>query len=153
MNVGYCTLKSAANGHGVFAFEINPANILRVCESIRWNGVVDGPLSGPLAPVQILRNGVSDTDGVILKVHIPNNPGEAFVEPAHSDDVRRADLTTSANVTYTSSVTLDRFAQDRGWFDRDDIYISVLKVRERAKKNQTSPFFASEIFFVTAVLF
>lgn len=124
-NIGYYTLLSASLGHDVLAFEINPANILRICESLTMNGWRSPQVS-------TFQNGVSDTHGSPLQVLVPKNPGQAFMNQI--DDIRglhriQNTNTTSSHHAFTTTVTLDQFARDHGWFSQAPFSISILKVR------------------------
>ena len=106
-NIGVYTLLSATLGRQVLSFEINPANLMRLCESLSLNGLKER--------VTIMQRGVSDVDDVELEVVVPNNPGEAKMEQG-SGGVR------------TKTITLDTLAQRRGWLENKDLEIALLKI-------------------------
>ena len=105
-NIGYYTLLSAALGHAVVSFEPNPANILRICDSLRLNDYRDH--------VHVFQNAVSDETGE-MRLFVPHNPGAATIKKM--DEKIEADADHQA---ITKVVTLDTFAQEQGWFDRKD---------------------------------
>lgn len=111
-NIGYYTLLSAAWKHHVVTFEINPANLLRICESLRYNEF--------LGQVKLHRKGVSDTSGQQLQIEVPTNPGAVGLIGA--SDVAAAEggksQQTTAKTFSVSTITLDDFAQQHGWFDQ-----------------------------------
>lgn len=118
-NIGYYTLLSAALGHSVVSFEPNPANILRLCDSLRLNDWSEG--------VSIFQNAVSDQEGE-MQLFIPKNPGAATIRGM--DEKLEADADHQA---ITKVVTLDTFAQEQGWFNRKDFIISLLKIDVEGK--------------------
>lgn len=128
-NIGYFSLLTAAHGHRVVSFEINPANIVRFCESASLNRFTDR--------IHIVQRGVSAVAGKPLLVYVPKNPGEAqMVEPGQTHvkspvtggmvDIRKD--TNKGNLADTVTVTLDQFAQDHGWFDTPGFSIPILKM-------------------------
>lgn len=116
-NIGIYTLLSATLGYPVIAFEINPANLIRLCESLQLNNHV--------SRVTIFQNGVSDTDGTPLQVLVPKNPGQAFmIEMSDTSGLEKLRLSAqeglgmandSSTVTthhaFTTTVTLDAFVK------------------------------------------
>ena len=126
-NVGYYTLLSASLGHHVIGFEINPANLLRLCESLRLNDWNDA------GRVAIFQRGVSNVHGAALQVMVPKNPGQAFMR-----EIEQSEMTneTSTHQAFTTTVTLDAFAQERGWFDKPDLSIAILKLDVEGKEPQ-----------------
>lgn len=128
MNIGYYTLLSATLGHSVIGFEINPANLMRVCESIslnmdQWHATTtttsssndendNGDKNHNLgkSPVTFFQRGVSNLDDQTLHLVVPKNPGEATLEQTPS--TAAADV--AASVT---TITLDTFAKEQGWLD------------------------------------
>lgn len=123
-NIGYYTLLSLALGHNVIGFEINPANLLRLCESLRLNGWKNAA---------IFQRGVSNTDGTRLQVLVPKNPGQAFMKEL---DAANDTPNISAHHAFTTTVTLDTFASERGWFDKANLTISILKLDVEGKEPQ-----------------
>lgn len=118
-NIGYYTLLSAALGHNVVSFEPNPANILRLCDSLRLNDYDH---------VNIFQNAVSDQEGE-MTLFVPKNPGQAFLKGL--DEKVDADKDHQAK---TKVVTLDAFAHEQGWFDRkNDSVITLLKIDVEGK--------------------
>lgn len=103
-NVGVYTLLSASLGHSVASFEINPANLIRLCESLWLNGWADN------GRVRLFQRGVSSRSGTQLKLVVPLNPGQAHMVPLEqsvSDD--------SNTVVTVNTITLDDLAQSQGW--------------------------------------
>jgi FkbM family methyltransferase len=123
-NIGYYTLLSVALGHDVISFEPNPANILRLCDSLRLNDWSSD------AHVHIFQNAVSDTEGE-MNLFVPKNPGAATLKGL--DEHLDADQDHQAK---TQVVTLDTFAQEQGWFDRKDFTIALLKIDVEGKDPQ-----------------
>lgn len=117
-NIGYYTLLSAAWKHHVVTFEINPANLLRLCESLRYNDF--------LGRVKLHRQGVSDVSGQQLEIKVPINPGATSLVGRRSS-AKNGDIPTNSNTTQTTTatarafsvatITLDDFAQQHGWFE------------------------------------
>jgi FkbM family methyltransferase len=126
-NVGFYTLLSASLGHHVIGFEINPANLLRICESLRLNDWNDA------GRVAIFQRGVSNVHGAALQVMVPKNPGQAFMREIEQADISNE---TSTHHAFTTTVTLDAFAQERGWFEKPDLSIAVLKLDVEGKEPQ-----------------
>ncbi len=126
-NIGFYTLLSAAWKHAVLTFEINPANLVRICESLHLNNNNEhgfSELSHSMA-VRIHQQGVSDITGKELRVVVPRNPGQTKLDGSrHRKDLGAA----SERVFSTRTVTLDDFATQRGWFDRTDTIFSLLKI-------------------------
>lgn len=124
-NIGYYTLLSAALGHDVVLFEPNPANILRLCDSLRLN---DWSQSN----IYIFQNAVSDQEGD-MTLFVPKNPGQAFLKGL--DEKVDVDKDHQAK---TQVVTLDSFAQEQGWFNRrtNDFSITLLKIDVEGKDPQ-----------------
>jgi FkbM family methyltransferase len=127
-NIGFYTLLSAAWQHAVLTFEINPSNIIRICESLHLNelnehGFSDLPHS---MTVRIHQQGVSDASGNTIRVEVPRNPGETSLDKSL---LRGGDSGgTSERVFSTTTVTLDDFAAERGWLDRSDTTFSLVKI-------------------------
>lgn len=124
-NIGYYTLLSSALGHNVISFEPNPANILRLCDSLRLNDWSHND-------VYIFQNAVSDVHGEEMKLIAPKNPGQAFLKPIDEDGNVQIDEHTAK----TKVVSLDKFAEEQGWFDRNDFEIVLLKVDVEGKEPQ-----------------
>lgn len=126
-NIGYYTLLSAAWNHSVITFEVNPANVIRLCESIRFNRFTE--------KIRIHRTGVSNTSGQLLEIEVGTNPGQVGIDddPSHQlvkDDPKKAAPHAKAE-THKFMVTtmmFDDFVHERGWYDRDDINISLWKL-------------------------
>jgi FkbM family methyltransferase len=93
------------------AFEPNLKNNLRFCESVIMNGwehehMVAGPKKS--ANIHIWPVGLSDTTGTKEFYEWNGNPGAGhFDHPGH----------TRTDGTELPVTTLDRFAQEQGWFD------------------------------------
>lgn len=118
-NIGYYTLLSAALGHTVISFEPNPANIMRICDSLRLNDYRD--------KVHVFQNAVSDQPGE-MRLFVPRNPGAATIKNMNEKIEADAD-----HQAITKVVTLDMFAREQGWFDRKDFAISLLKIDVEGK--------------------
>ena len=81
------SLLSAAHGYDVVSFEINPANLIRVCESMHWNQLYSH--DHLFGRIHLFRNGVSSVHGTPVQVVVPKrNPGEAKVLPFENDVVK-----------------------------------------------------------------
>jgi FkbM family methyltransferase len=126
-NVGYYTLLSASLGHHVIGFEINPSNLLRICESLRLNDWNDA------GRVAIFQRGVSNVHGAALQVMVPKNPGQAFMREIEQSETTNK---TSTHQALTMTLTLDAFAQERGWFDKPELSIAILKLDVEGKEPQ-----------------
>lgn len=127
-NIGYYTLLSLALGHNLISFEPNPGNILRLCDSLRLNDWTQND-------VHIFQHAVSNEHGAEMMLHAPRNPGQAFLKPLDSDGAK--DVDTNEHQAKTTLVSLDKFAQEQGWFDRNnDFEITLLKVDVEGKEPQ-----------------
>jgi len=122
-NIGYYTLLSAALGHDVVSFEPNPANLLRLCDSLSLNYWSHDN-------IHLFQHAVSDAEGE-MTLFVPKNPGQAFLKGL--DEKVDADKDHQAK---TKVVTLDSFAQEQGWFDRHDFTIILLKIDVEGKDPQ-----------------
>lgn len=123
MNIGYYTLLSAALGvDRVVAFEINPTNVVRVCESLRLNDWEE--------QVTILRRGVSDQDDLQLFFHVPrSNPGEAAL--ITKDTKKKVAAPNPKDPSVVTTITLDTLARENHWLSpnaRQTISIPILKI-------------------------
>ena len=115
-NIGYFTLltKSLGQHNKVVSFEVNPLNILRLCESLDLNQWQ--------SDVAIFHNGVFNKHGEKLMIDIPaENPGKASL-------MTHTTKRNKGSGTYTTTVTLDQFAQERNWFVDRDLKIAILKI-------------------------
>jgi hypothetical protein len=142
------SLLSAAHQHAVMSFEINPSNLIRICESIHWNQQYYGEDFGS---IQLFRNGVSAQHNVPVQVVVPKrNPGEAKVLPmteksqAHWNNTtvnmkgdvssrtsaeQQVELHATQYHSFATTVTLDALAQEHAWFENDaQIAIAILKM-------------------------
>jgi hypothetical protein len=129
-NVGYYSLLSAARQHAVVSFEINPSNLIRLCESIHWNQqyhLPETPLQHPsgkdinqitsLFPIRLFRNGVSNLHNETVQVVVPHhNPGEAQVKPIMEQPKHHHHEAATLYHSVATTVTLDAFAREHGWF-------------------------------------
>jgi len=123
-NIGYYTLLSASLGHKVISFEPNPANIMRLCDSIRLN---NNFMVNNISPeIHIFQNAVSNVHGEEMMLLAPNNPGAAFLEPIEGGG--KADKIPDSHKAKTIVVALDRVAEEQGWFQRPDFKIKLLKI-------------------------
>lgn len=120
-NIGYYTLLSAALGHDVISFEPNPANIVRICDSLRLN-------DWSHRNIHLFQCAVSDEEGE-MNLFIPKNPGAAVLK----DLDYNLDHADKEHQAKTKVITLDSFAQEQGWFDRSDITIEILKIDVEGK--------------------
>ncbi|KAG7369618.1 FkbM family methyltransferase [Nitzschia inconspicua] len=154
-NIGYYSLLSAARQHAVVAFEINPSNLIRLCDSIELNTHFhsDNKDKDPTAffgPIRMFRNGVSSQHNQTLHYAVPkHNPGEASIQVLSEENKNhRLQLESFANGTstndpsFTTTITLDQFASDHGWLtsipttrnknddtsNTKDIDIAILKI-------------------------
>jgi FkbM family methyltransferase len=123
-NIGYYTLLSASLGHKVISFEPNPANVLRLCDSLRLNGFVETP------EIHIFQNAVSDVHGEEMMLHSPRNPGQAYLRPLVEAEE------TDAHKAKTMVVMLDKVAEQQGWFERPGFQIKLMKVDVEGKEPQ-----------------
>ena len=144
-NIGYYSLLSASYNHNVISFEINPTNIIRICESIYWNqnyyhnaneeennnnnNNSTRPLS-KFGPIHIFRHGVSNKHNDTVEVIVPKrNPGEAMIRPIGKNENRIKNTTKTGENSndggdhhatlyhsFVTTVTLDEFAKEQGWF-------------------------------------
>lgn len=123
-NIGFYTLLSATMGYPVVSFEINPANLVRLCESLRLN---------KHPSVSIFQRGVSNVDGTPLQVLVPKNPGQAFMreidDPKGLEKLKIKTNDTSTHHAFTTTITLDAFGQNLGWLPKKD---------KKMKKNAAS---------------
>jgi FkbM family methyltransferase len=97
----------------IAGFEINPANLARMCESLRINDYEDH--------VNLFLNGVSDVHGQVMQVVIPNNPGEGTMTELKGGN-------TNKDVLTTTTVSLDEFGKAHGWFEESDFQVALLKL-------------------------
>eukprot|EP00546_Thalassionema_frauenfeldii_P015099 CAMPEP_0178917060 /NCGR_PEP_ID=MMETSP0786-20121207/13025_1 /TAXON_ID=186022 /ORGANISM="Thalassionema frauenfeldii, Strain CCMP 1798" /LENGTH=370 /DNA_ID=CAMNT_0020590545 /DNA_START=220 /DNA_END=1329 /DNA_ORIENTATION=- len=123
-NIGYYTLLSASLGHKVVSFEPNPANILRLCDSLNLNNFVDHP------EIHIFQNAVSNVHGEEMMLHAPRNPGQAFLKPVEGEEE------TDDHKAKTIVVMLDKVAEEQGWLHRPDFKIKLLKIDVEGKEPQ-----------------
>jgi FkbM family methyltransferase len=116
-NIGYYTLLSLVLGRRVISFEVNPVNILRLCESLQLNHWGSDRSA-------IFQRGVYNVDGEIVPIRIPlDNPGTAVIKVGMGDAKLHA-----------TTVTLDAFAEGRGWFERPGFSVVILKVDVEGKE-------------------
>jgi FkbM family methyltransferase len=120
-NIGYYTLLSAAWKHAVVTFEINPTNILRLCESLSYGGQESHAVS-------IHRQGVSNVTGATVQVTLTSNPGATGLVPNKKFKPMSTNLTHQTEFP-VSTITLDDFAQQNRWFEqKPQIHVSLLKL-------------------------
>lgn len=117
-NIGWYTLVAASMGHSVSMFEPNELNIIRVCQSLHLNGYQD--------LVHVYQKGVSNDHGSILPLYAQanNNPGVATFD---DKDWEGRDHPEKLKIGEIHMVTLDKIAEERGWFERSQP-IAVMKV-------------------------
>ena len=123
-NIGVYTLLSASMGRQVLSFEINPSNLMRLCESLALNKLEDH--------VAILQKGVSNADDEELAVWVPKNPGQAFMKPIEETHEKDQD----GYHALTKTITLDTLAKQRGWFRKPGFEIAILKLDVEGKEPQ-----------------
>jgi FkbM family methyltransferase len=144
-NIGYFTLWSAVNGPGVIVdtFEPNPKNRLRLCESLhlnQWHSEYDDTMNhgdpSQVSMVNLYEYGVGKEEGMFHFIEHPN-PGQGkFGKRQQPKAQRRGDSVGVGDgggpATATKKqrrvqqqeeegeglqmITLDNFAQERGWF-------------------------------------
>ena len=138
-----------ALGYSVLAFEINPPNLLRLCESLElndWNlPEKDRGNNNQQPNVRFYQQGVSDVDGQDLEVWVPKNPGQAFMkmDGAQSPESANEQSTQHKQHDHTSTITLDRYALRHGWLlalsdgslgVNPNIVVKILKVDVEGKE-------------------
>jgi FkbM family methyltransferase len=126
-NIGYYSILSAARHHAVVSFEINPSNLIRLCDSIRWNQqqtsstsdvINQATTTAPFA-IRIFRNAVSNRHNEMVQVVVPKkNQGTGHVEPIkdQSNQQQQEQQAATLNSSVASTITLDDFAREHGWF-------------------------------------
>lgn len=125
-NIGYYTLLSAALGHHVISFEPNPANVLRLCDSLRLNDWSNGQ-----PDIHIFQNAVSNVHGEEMMLHSPRNPGQAFLKPIQGQDEE-----TNDHKARTMVISIDHLAEEQGWFQQEGFRIKLMKVDVEGKEPQ-----------------
>lgn len=125
-NIGYYTLLSASLGHNLISFEPNPANVLRLCDSLRLN---DFNLGDP--EIHIFQNAVSDVHGEEMMLHSPKNPGQAFLKP-----IENAKEETNDHKAKTTVIMLDKLAEEQGWLSNPKFQIKLFKIDVEGKEPQ-----------------
>jgi FkbM family methyltransferase len=123
-NIGYFGLVSLAASEGVVvdAFEPNPVNFLRTCESLALNNWTLDNVNGDSPGLHIHPVGVSDTNEILPFLTNKGNPGQsqfaanllearALIEKSQGSFVHG---------TNKSVITLDAFAMSRQWLQPDD---------------------------------
>ena len=141
-NIGYYTLLSLAYDVPVLSFEINPANLVRLCESLQLNSDQNFE-----ARNLIFQKGVSNQDGVELQVIVPKNPGQAFMKEMEYNNknqdksgvVNAKEI--SAHHAITTTITLDSLAHELGWLENtssssNNWKIIILKLDVEGKEPQ-----------------
>ena len=147
-NIGWFSLLAAAHGASkVYTFEPNPANIVRICESLNLNKWQES--------VELMMMGVSDQDGKqpLFKVD-PNNPG------MFSFDENRANKFNDGKpqkvIGEFELISLDSFAEEMGWFvtkpniaffklDVEGFEPKIIKGAEKLFKSRIIDTFAMEM--------
>jgi len=121
-NIGYYTLLSLSLGLNVVSFEPNPANLLRLCESLNLN-------PGFAARTTLFQTAVSSNDlhGQSMMLHAPRNPGQGFLKP-----ITEEDTDNNIHKAHTTIVSLDHWAQEQGWFAKA-VNIPLLKIDVEGK--------------------
>jgi FkbM family methyltransferase len=124
-NIGYYTLLSASLGHCVISFEPNPANILRLCDSLKLNQFTKDP------EIHLFQNAVADVHGEEMMLLSPKNPGQAFLRPLDGQ------METDSHKAKTTVIMLDRFAEEQGWLESGSGFqIKLLKIDVEGKEPQ-----------------
>eukprot|EP00525_Craspedostauros_australis_P009140 CAMPEP_0198123710 /NCGR_PEP_ID=MMETSP1442-20131203/38165_1 /TAXON_ID= /ORGANISM="Craspedostauros australis, Strain CCMP3328" /LENGTH=336 /DNA_ID=CAMNT_0043782955 /DNA_START=238 /DNA_END=1248 /DNA_ORIENTATION=- len=130
-NIGYYSLLSASarSAITVDAFEPNPHNQRRLCESIHLNGW-DGTETGN-ASINVFAYGLSNQTSQAMFVENRVNPGAGQFRTV--DDGKASDANAKlddALVSMLPVITLDDFAQNRGWLDAGSMMprIEILKI-------------------------
>ena len=118
-NIGFYTLLSASHGHIVHTFEINPANLIRMCESLSLNRWADN------GRVHIYQRAISNEPGQQLQVKIPRNPGAAHLQPMQVDQTTPASTETTIRSAVATTMTLDGLAHDQGWLTSGKTGLSI----------------------------
>jgi FkbM family methyltransferase len=144
-NIGYYSILSTVRQHAVVSFEINPTNLIRLCESIHWNQQHHHSRQNPQTmdynqmtsslPIRLFRNGVSNRHNETVQVVVPKrNPGEALVQPV-LDQPNQYQHHQAATLYHsmTTTITLDDFAREHGWFTdgtptNNHVDIAILKI-------------------------
>jgi FkbM family methyltransferase len=140
-NIGYFSLVSLASSKNVVvhAFEPNPVNLLRTCESLALNSWALYSETSNSAGLHIHPVGVSDTNEILPSMTNKDNPGQSqFVsnlfEARALIKENRGSFQLSAN---RSVITLDAFGISHGWLHPDEghpadsdklPHIAILKV-------------------------
>ena len=126
-NIGYYTLLSSVWNHYVITFEVNPANLIRLCESIAQNEFDD--------QVAVYRVGLSNTTGRLHGVTVGRNPGQVGLLDEQdkrntlvADSFKGNETKSKTNQFTVTTMTLDDFVTQRGWYDRNDISITLWKL-------------------------
>jgi hypothetical protein len=123
-NIGYYSILSAARRHAVVSFEINPSNLIRLCDSIRWNQqqtssttdvINQATTTAPFA-IRIFRNAVSNRHNETVQVVVPRNPGAGHIKPMKDQSNQQEQQATTSYSSVASTITLDEFAREHGWF-------------------------------------
>lgn len=122
MNIGWFSLWAKAMGARVVAFEPNPANRLRFCESLRLNGWSEDD------GIQMSGVGVGEREETLsLVVMKQNNPGAAqFMGKRKAESLKKwkkGGVYDDIHLT-----TLDTVAAEEGWLEPGMPPISLLKV-------------------------
>jgi FkbM family methyltransferase len=116
MNIGWFSLWGLANGAEIFAFEPNPMNRLRFCESAKLNQY--SPSS-----IHLYSDALSDKSGDLVLTHKQGEPGAAKLMEADSAAKMSHLLTHQIKLS-----RLDDIAQGQGWLTDNSLTIALLKV-------------------------
>ena len=127
-NIGYYTLLSAAilKQRNIISFEPNPANIIRICESLRLNNWETATTTNN--NIHILQNAVGENSdhGNEMLLFVPKNPGQGFLKELPEGNL------DNEHQSKTKLVSLDKWAEEHGLFNnqaaKNDISIAILKV-------------------------
>jgi FkbM family methyltransferase len=101
-NVGWLSLVAASFGHKVLAFEPNPANQMRLCQSILLNDWEDR--------IDLFPIGVSDVSGT-MTLKWNDGPGAAMLTSTQDSDLN------NKRAVRVDVQTLDEIAASEGLFD------------------------------------
>jgi FkbM family methyltransferase len=116
MNIGWFSLHAAAMGHPVVAFEPNPANRLRMCESLSLNDFTG---------VSIYPNAVGHKSNTTVELKFSSgSPGSASALLLEDrENKKKSDIMSLP----TKMVTLDFMADQLGWISNQEP-IALLKI-------------------------
>lgn len=126
MNIGWFSLLAAALGRDVVAFEPNPINYFRMCQSVGLNGWSSpgGFDDASRKNLRIFPFGVGAKPTHLTLVQPLNNPGGSSF---HGDEAPVSSI-DGASINDIRVVTLDDVAKELRWYDEPKTQIAILKV-------------------------